>query len=213
MQLLPEAAYPSQFLLEELLIKLCMAFQGLRIETHKEIPSPSNQGLDIHISCFCSLVWWSQKGESSLLNLALCLGGQAGKLLPGFVGVEFLLQDSRRLMFDVIDSAGLGMLLTKSVDPCLQIRAVIADDGSWHPRLLNGRFKLLPDNLTVGCLHRHERKRFDIFMAEAAPSRRQGTQTDTKNNETLLSTKLHGMINNPRPIVCVFLRSCEFVIS
>src|SRR5216683_6082069 len=74
---------------------------------------------------------------------------------------------------------------------------MITNDGSGDPRFFTACFKLLIDDLPVGLRHGADSNRFHLFMTEAYPSDRQCTKTNTSNDQALLGTQLHRMINNP----------------
>src|SRR6516165_5821843 len=174
---LAETPYPPQGLFEALLINSPLALRWRGIQPSEGLARPSYEALDVHIPSFGPLVWRSKKRQSRLLHLGFCLRGGVGKLLPLGIGLQFMLQHGGRFMFDVIDVASLCMGLTKLRNPCLQIRTLIANDFSGHPRLFAALFELLIDDRPVCLPTGKQRNGFDVLMTQTRPWSREGAQT------------------------------------
>jgi hypothetical protein len=63
------------------------------------------------------------------------------------------------------------MALTKLGDARIQIRPVIADNGTRHPGLGDGPVKLLIDYVAIGLLDGHQFNRLHVFVAETLTDR------------------------------------------
>ena len=175
--------------------------------------SPAHQDFQIHVAGFGALIRWGEKGERGLLNLRFVVRGLLRELLPGLVVLQCVLEQCRALMFDVIDRAGLPMLVTKPLDAGFQVRALIAKDLSRQAGLVNGFLQLLKHDLTVGAFHRKQGDRFDILMAEHQIGARQVTQAHTQNEQALLYADLNGMVQDPDPVAGFRFRSCQLVVA
>jgi hypothetical protein len=148
-----------------------------------------------------------------LLHLALTVRSQPGKLLPGSVIVQCMLEHAGGLMFDVLDGRRLGMRLTKRRDASVYIRTLIAHNLARHARFRHGVWQLRKDNGPVGWRDRRHGQRFDILLAQTMVSIRSRTEANADNHEAFLLTNLDCMIHNPHPIVSLCLGPTELVIA
>lgn len=82
-------------------------------------------------------------------------------------------------MFDVIDVAGLGMLLTEPLDTSAQIRALIRHNLSRHPRFGDRLFSLLVDDLARGGRDWQQRQRLHILVGQRATGGGERAETET----------------------------------
>jgi len=82
-------------------------------------------------------------------------------------------------MFDVIDVAGLGMMLTEPLDPTASIRALIRNNVSRHPRFCDRLCSLLVDDLARGGRDRQQRQRFHILVGQQATGGGERAETET----------------------------------
>ena len=105
------------------------------------------------------------------------------------------------------------MRLLKLRNPRLQIRPAITEDFSRHPRVGHRRRQLLIHHVPIRRLHRIQRDRLHILMAQTPPRRRQRGEAHAQNHQTFLRAQLDRMIQDPHPVRCVLFGPRQFVVA
>ena len=167
----------------------------------------------MHVASFGTLIRRGQEGQRGVLHLLFALRGQAGKGLPVGIVLSVVFQHGGGFMFDVIDVASLGMMLTAPLDTTASIRALIRNNVSRHPRFCDRLFSLLVDDLARGGRDRQQRQRFHILVGQRATGGGERAETETSNHQTFLRAKLHCVVHHPDPIVRLCFGSSQFVIA
>ena len=167
----------------------------------------------MHVASFGTLIRRGQEGQRGVLHLLFALRGHAGKGLPVGIVLSVVFQHGGGFMFDVIDVASLGMMLTAPLDTTASIRALIRNNVSRHPRFCDRLFSLLGDDLARGGRDRQQRQRFHILVGQRATGGGERAETETSNPQTFLRAKLHCVVHHPDPIVRLCFGSSQFVIA
>ena len=113
-----------------------LAHDGRRVfEYLRGAATPADELLPIHEAGLAATAGGDQKVPFRLRHLKLALPHLAAVLREAGVGFQTPLEQAGGLVFQIVQRARPGMILSKPRDPAVQFRAVIAENGRGNARL------------------------------------------------------------------------------